>query len=353
MYVKYRRLAEQLRDLIRVSIKSGIPKLPTEMELCSQFHVSRQTVRQSLALLCEEGLISRRQGSGYYLTGRLPGAESSTIGLLLSNSQEYLYPALMDDIKSRLFAAGFSLQLYPTDSRFDKEREALKQILKNPLRGLIIEGCKSALPNPNLDLYKALLEKELPLLFLSNYYDGLPEVSYIKDNNAYGSYLLISRLADAGHTQIAGIFQSDEKQGLERFQGFAACLRDNGCPLLDHHLLWYDSETLKQLQKNQDTAFLSAFLEKNMTDCTAVVCHNDEIAYWLIRELQYRGMEIPRDMTVACFEHSYLSELGGGPGISLSHKPHEIGNAAADAMLEMCRGLPISRAEIPWQLYER
>lgn len=34
------------------------------------------------------------------------------------------------------------------------ERAILEEILKNPVDGILIEGTKSAMPNPNFDLYE-------------------------------------------------------------------------------------------------------------------------------------------------------------------------------------------------------
>jgi GntR family transcriptional regulator len=58
----------QLSDILRARIAQGAHPvgtfLPTEAELCSEFGVSRHTVREALRLLTEARLILRRQGSG-------------------------------------------------------------------------------------------------------------------------------------------------------------------------------------------------------------------------------------------------------------------------------------------------
>ncbi|MEQ1950113.1 GntR family transcriptional regulator [Mesorhizobium sp. CN2-181] len=59
---------QQLGDLLRRKIVDGVYAvgdfLPTENELCSEFSVSRYTVREALRQLINAGLVKRRQGSG-------------------------------------------------------------------------------------------------------------------------------------------------------------------------------------------------------------------------------------------------------------------------------------------------
>lgn len=350
MTVKYKFLANQLRDQIVSGSKTGTRKLPTEAKLCKQYHVSRQTVRQALAILTAEGLIETRQGSGSFITGLSPDPARNTIGLMISTDQEHIYPALIDDIRSALSAAGFSLKIFLTENSVCKERQILEELIRSPLRGLIAEGCKSALPNPNLDLYETLQKSDTSLVFLHNRYQGLESVTCIKDDNQYGGYLLGNYLHHKGHVNIGALFKFDDLQGPERYQGLSSSMRDLGIPLSDTHTGWFSTDDLNNLEKRQNTRFLSDFIQKKLDECTAVVCYNDEIAYWLIRELQYAGYTIPKDMTVVCFDNSYFSELSRIRITALSHNPHEIGLQAADAMIKKCRGLPVTSQEIPWHL---
>ena len=85
MAIKYKWLAGHLKEMIRLNIEKGIEKLPTEQELCERFRVSRQTVRLSLSLLEDEGLIVKKRGSGSFITGLLSEPENNVIGILVSD----------------------------------------------------------------------------------------------------------------------------------------------------------------------------------------------------------------------------------------------------------------------------
>ncbi|MFC3861200.1 GntR family transcriptional regulator [Deinococcus antarcticus] len=83
----YLQVAQGLRERIENGDLTGGSALPAERDLASHLHVSRVTVRQALALLAEQGLLSRKHGSGTFVTppqaAELP---SHSLGLLSSFS---------------------------------------------------------------------------------------------------------------------------------------------------------------------------------------------------------------------------------------------------------------------------
>lgn len=349
MSAKYIRLANLLKSLIEENTSDTF-KLPTEAALCRTYGVSRQTVRKALSVLEQEHLIEKRRGSGSYATGLLGSAEKNTIAVLVCSDTEYIYPALLTDLRGVLQRHGFSSAVYTTENRISRERDILQHLLANPVRGILSEGCKTGFPTPNLDLYERLAGKEIPVLFFHGSYSNLPDFPSIKDDNYGGGYYLGKYLASLGHKKMAGIFKMDDIQGSERYFGFLSALRDENISFSEDCVCFFDTAQLAALQQKQDTGFLSEFVGKQLNGSTAVICYNDEIAYWLIKELSYKNLRVPEDISVVCFDNTYLSELSSVQITSLSHKNHEMGTIIAENILKLIKGSPVSSQKIPWHL---
>jgi len=69
---RYRQLAQTLINEIEAGRYPVGSLMPTELELCEQFGVSRFTVREAIKRLVELGLVSRHAGIGTKVLGRKP-----------------------------------------------------------------------------------------------------------------------------------------------------------------------------------------------------------------------------------------------------------------------------------------
>lgn len=70
--LRYREVADTLLGRIAEAHHPVGDMLPSELELCQEFGVSRYTVREALRRLDEMGVVSRRQGSGTVVRAREP-----------------------------------------------------------------------------------------------------------------------------------------------------------------------------------------------------------------------------------------------------------------------------------------
>nr|WP_295277390.1 GntR family transcriptional regulator [uncultured Blautia sp.] len=342
MAIKYKWLADQLREMIQEYIKKGLNKLPTEQELSSDYHVSRQTVRAALAVLENEHEIRRIRGSGAYITGLSSQENQNVIGILIPDEQRYEYPAFINDIRTTLTAEGFTCRVFPTFNHTDQEKQILKFLLKNPLRAILAEPVKSALPNLNTELYQRLLQKGTSILFLGCGYPELPQIPVLYENHFHGAELLVRNLFEQGHRSVAGIFQMDDLRGLKRYQGFLEAMQNHGLAVPDRNICWFTTQELNDFHLNRDIRFLKNFLERITPDCTAFVCQNDFIAWLLWEELAPAGL--------TAFNTSYLTTSGLLRAVTLVSPPHQPGSLAAQMIMDKLKGLPISSQEVPLQL---
>ena len=150
--LKYQKLYNWAHTLITSGVIKSMDKFPSETSLQKKFGYSRQTVRTALQQLEEEGLITRVRGSGTYVSyeGQLIDDNRPQVGLLLSYYSEYLFPEVYDGIESSLSEKGYRIGVAVTKNRLNDEAAYLEGMLKNNVSGLIIEGSRSAFPNPNI-----------------------------------------------------------------------------------------------------------------------------------------------------------------------------------------------------------
>lgn len=352
MPIKYVQLASALRTDIRSGLFQSTGKLPTEMQLATQYQVSRQTVRQALALLAQEGLIEKRQGSGSRIFDSAVQMSGSNIAIVTSYINDYIFPALLQNVQSELDRNHFSTLVYSTGNQISREREILKTLLERPVRGLLVEGVKTALPNPNLDLYRRIQNMGIPIVFLHGSYPSLDAVC-ISDDNESGGYQAVEYLVSKGHTRIGGIFKSDDIQGHQRYFGFLTALRDMGLPFPDRQLLWYNTSHRYSLLEQGQREWLRHFVETTCKDVTALVCYNDEVAYPLIQMLQAEGYRIPEDISVVSFDNSYYSDMGAVHITSYAHNPGHLGRLAAQSLVNLIYNRPAESQTVPWHLIEK
>lgn len=216
-----------------------------------------------------------------------------------------------------------------------------------------MEGSKTALPSPNIDLYEKLDRAGIPVVFLHGSYHALPEALCVSDDNFGGGYLLARHLITKGHTKIAGIFKSDDIQGHQRYLGFLSAMRDAGLPIPDDQVYWYSTEERRYLLDYGHLELLEHFLQFYLRDGTSVICYNDEIADRLIRRLLSLGRKVPGDVTVVSFDNSYYSDLCPVRITSLAHEPHKLGLTAARMLLDRIEGKPCESQSIAWRLMQK
>lgn len=344
---KFESVAGEIREHILSGVYTEGQTLPTEDRLAAEYNVSRQTIRHALAMLVSEQLIAKRQGSGSTVIAPSLHEKTCNIAVVATYIDDYIFPSQLRAVEEVLSANRYTPIIAATKNRVSNERAVLEELIKRPVDGILIEGTKTAMPNPNFDLYAKLFSRRIPIVFFNSYYPGLDGTISVCADNYGGGYSLVQHLLEKGHTRIAGFFKSDDIQGHQRYSGFITALRDAGISVPDERVFWYTTETQKNVFKHADNIF------SRLGNATAVVCYNDDIALSLVKFLTGEGKRVPQDYAVASFDNSNLSEISTVRITSLSYGDKNIGRIAAQKLVDLLNGKKAVSEAVPWTLVKK
>ena len=351
MNPKYQMVADALRAGILEGKYSRT--LPTEQALCAQYQVSRQTVRQALSLLEAERLIDRRQGSGSHIRERKEPAAGRrlSIAVVTTYISDYIFPSILREIEAVCSENNSAPLLFATRNQFASERKILLTLLEmEHLDGVLVEGTKTGLPNPNIKLYQKLIDRGIPLVFMHGNYEQLPDTLSVLDDNCGGGRMLVDYLYQKDHRKIAGIFKYDDLQGRQRFAGYLEAMQEHALSVEDDQILWYSTD---QKERFLVDSYVRDWAGRLTASCSAVVCYNDEIASRLVSYLTERGIAVPGDLAVVSFDDSQYSEMSKPRITSLSHRQYNVGRLAAELLFRHLRGESCASQLAPWFLSEK
>lgn len=212
----------------------------------------------------------------------------------------------------------------------NNEREQLLSLLKSDVDGLIVEGTKTALPNPNLDIYRQFAERGVPVVFINSYYPSL-DCNFIVVDDEEGGRLATKYLIEQGHRNITGIFKYDDLQGNLRYKGFLTEMYEQQLSVDESTIIWYSTENVDQQFSIENLPTLL----KKLNQSTAIVCYNDQIAMKLMQLLSHSELSVPQDLSLVSFDNSSLSQIGTTSLTSVTHPGQELGRLAAESILTM------------------
>lgn len=331
---KYGDLIHYLENLIAEGKLNAGDRLPSENELTERFGISRQTVRKAIGLLEEQGTVRRVRGSGTYVSfDRRENLERrNRIAVMTTYVESYIFPKTIQGIEKILFERGYSVQISFTNNTLEREKNVLTDLInRDDVAGIIVEGTKSGLPNPNLYLYRQLMNRKIPIVFINTFYPELA-VPHVSLNDVKAAETAVNYLIGKGHENIGAILKLDDGQGRLRYLGYLKAMEAAGLPVTDSRLVWIDTDESKQLNYCRDKIL------NRVEECSALFCYNDQIAFQLIRMLGERGIRVPEDVSVISVDDSDLALHSEVQITSLPHPKEKLGAKAAEVLLDMIEG---------------
>jgi LacI family transcriptional regulator len=253
----------------------------------------------------------------------LKTSKSQTVGLVIPDLTNPLFPPIVRGIEDVLEPAGFSGLIVNTDNDPGRELAQIESLRSRQVEGLIV--ATALIDHP---LLVKLHREGVKMVMVNRRTDGI-NIPSITPDDATGISLAVEHLAELGHRRIVHLAgPQTTSTGVVRARSFRNTVRELG---LDNDP---DLVTTCEFWNEEDGArALRGLLDRGI-DFTAVVAGNDLIALGCYDVFAERGIVCPDDVSVVGFNDMPFLDKLRPPLTSVAVPHHQIGVEAARMLLE-------------------
>src|SRR5215831_780013 len=184
---------------------------------------------------------------------------SHTVGVLIPDLNNPLFPPIVRGLEDRLAAAGYVALIGNTDSDDERERMVFEQMQARHVDGLVLATARLHHP-----LLAEAARAELPVVLINRLAQdySFPSVSV---DNERGVRMAVGHLAGLGHRRIAYIAGPQEMStGLSRYRGFVSAMESARLPVDDDMIVFAKAFTVEEGLR------CCRLLLERATGCTAI-----------------------------------------------------------------------------------
>ena len=255
----------------------------------------------------------------------LAGGRTMSIGVITQAIDSPFYGAALRGIEETFEPLGYSPLFVSGHWNAETEKRCLNVLKSRYVDGVII--LTGRLPDETLNK----LAQELPVVVTGRNIKA-PGLYALNFDNKQGGKMATQHLIQLGHRKIAFISGSPEHpDSVERFNGYKDALKDAR--------IKFDPKLVVQGEYHEVSGLLAVeHLLDNQQQFTAIFAANDQMAIGASLGLHRRSLRVPDDVSLIGFDDLPAS-LYGIPPLSTIHQPaYELGQLAANSMIELIAG---------------
>ncbi|MEO7719957.1 MAG: LacI family DNA-binding transcriptional regulator, partial [Capsulimonas sp.] len=132
----------------------------------------------------------------------------------------------------------------------------------------------------------------------------MPGIHNLEVDDEDGAHQIVTHMIELGHRRIAHFTgQLDQPGASRRLAGYQRSLMDAGLPVDEDLILpgYFTDESGRER--------MTALLDRGGPLPTAIFCANDGVAYGALDVLAARGLQAPRDISIAGFDDLMLAKM--------------------------------------------
>ena len=348
----YTSLVATLRtDILGGKYRVGQP-FPSVRALSRSYGCSEATIQRVLDELFRQGLISRKQGRGTFVTGQ--GA-SRRIGLIVPGvAVTDFYGPIISEINERAHESGYTLhfkEIFSADrqERIHQVRELAADFVKKRIAGVIFEPLAGPTgTEANEHILRVLDRAKIPVVLLDCDIVPFPERSghdVVGINDVEAGVRMMKYLLSVGARKIHFVMGLSSPATFDnRLYGAMSALREWGRRC---------KTAILRCDPSDEAMVRRALRCHGRPD--VFVCSNDLIAANLRQTLDVIGLSVPRQVMLVGFADLPVASLMTPKLTTIRQEREQMGRMAFKRLLERIEDpdLPPTEILFPAPLIER
>lgn len=258
---------------------------------------------------------------------------TTVLGIIITDVQNPFFTSMVRGIEDAAQRAGYSVVLANSDEDQDKQQRYLEVAAAEQLAGVVLAPAHQS--TRGLDV---VVGQGIPVVTVDRRLRGAA-VDSVLVNNHKAARDATEHLIERGRRRVgfvAGLL--DTTTGARRLAGYKAALKHAGIPL-DEKLI---AEADFRLEGGYEAT--KKLLERARPD--AVFASNNLMTIGALQAIAEAGVAIPDDVAVVGFDDISWATALRPPLTAVRQPTYEIGQRAAELLLDRVRGDPAPRRNI-------
>lgn len=250
-----------------------------------------------------------------------------TIGLVIPDVTNMFFAVIAKGAQICCQKRGYHMILCNTNDSPDKDLEAVEVLMDRGVDGVLMTI--SSAGSKARECLETLERMEKPLVLIDRV---LPETgaSAVLSDNELGGYIATRHLLELGHRRIGCISAPMALTSSKmRVFGYIRALQE--------YAVAFDPALMEEapFQLVSDFALVRRLLDAG---ATAIFAYNDLMAYGVYKLAVEAGLRIPQDFSLVGYDNLFFSELLEVPLTTVSQPVLEMGEAAANLLVDRIEG---------------
>lgn len=240
----------------------------------------------------------------------LSSGKSNTVAIIVNSVQNPHFSDMVFVMEKQLQKFGYDTMIFCTQNEITMGTQKVQAAISHSVDGILyFPFCNDA------EIINYMEKNHVPYVLLDRWVQGIT-ADTARCDDELGGYLAGEHMISLGHRSFLYVGGPEiNSSHWDRLAGFQRALRTYGISYDRVRIVkWEEME--QALRENMLFQLLQPL------NYTAIVCFNDEMAYYIMNTLRAKNIRIPEDMSLIGFDHVYaflpylpaltsVSEYGG------------------------------------------